>query len=159
MDCRPSSRVGAGSANGYSTTASSAYQSCSPSHVPSEMPCINAWTTSRGLAGSAMGLPIAGSGLLGRLGVYDGFMAEHPGEDRIHLREVPGRVEQLGTLGGRERGGDLRIGIEEVDKRARAAPDFHRVALHGGVGVLTRQPLLGQRQQHPLRVHQAAEMG
>src|SRR3546814_13582290 len=52
--------------------------------------------------------------------------------------------------------GNLRVGLQELQEVAFAAPDFHRVALHEAVGVLAADAGLGQRQQHALRMHQAA---
>src|ERR1700722_6153202 len=87
-----------------------------------------------------------------------GLVSEYAAEDRLHLGEMPGRGEQLGQLGVGQRRGDLRVGFQEVEEHALAAPDPHRVALNGGVGAFAGEPLLGQRQQYALRMHQAAEL-
>src|SRR3546814_19757758 len=67
------------------------------------------------------------------------------------------RAEAGGELVVGDLAGNLRVGLQELQEVAFAAPDFHRVALHEAVGVLAADAGLGQRQQHALRMHQAAE--
>ncbi len=60
-------------------------------------------------------------------------------EDRVDMLGVVAVVEQLLELGVRSGAlADHRVGLQEVEEPAFAAPDLHRVALHGGIGVLAR---------------------
>ena len=71
------------------------------------------------------------------------------------MAQVEGRVEQLGQLplgqaltdlgSLRDRRLEIRSAVERAEGRA----------LHHTVGVLARHPFLHQRQQHPLRKHDA----
>src|SRR5690606_18781983 len=61
---------------------------------------------------------------------------EHPAENRIDVLEVIGVVEARIDLGVAELGRDFRVGFQEIGKGAFAAPDFHGVALHGGIAFL-----------------------
>src|SRR3546814_18020889 len=56
-------------------------------------------------------------------------------------------VEAGGELVVGDLAGNLRVGLQELQEVAFAAPDFHRVALHEAVGVLAADTGLGQRQQ------------
>ena len=64
-------------------------------------------------------------------------------------------VEQGGELRLVEPGGDRRVLAQQLEQRPALAPGRHRVALHQLVGLLARQPGLGQRQQHALRAVEA----
>src|SRR5215207_6567694 len=84
-------------------------------------------------------------------------LAEHALEDRVDVLEVIAEVEVLLDLGGLQLGADGWIALQEREEIALALPDLHGVRLHRFVGVLARHAGLGQRDQHPLRMHQPAE--
>ena len=82
---------------------------------------------------------------------------EHPRENRIDVLEVIAEVEQRLEFGGAQRLGDVLVGLQQRQELALAAPHRHGVALHQRIGVLARNALLRQRQQHALRMDEAAE--
>ena len=49
------------------------------------------------------------------------------------------------------------VGLEQREEIAAGLPHFHGVALHQPIGVLTGDAFLGERQQHPLGMNEAAE--
>ena len=73
------------------------------------------------------------------------------------MLQVIAEVEQRLELLRAQDLGDVLVGLEQRQELALAAPDPHRVALDDRVGVVTRNPLLGQRQQDALRMDEAAE--
>ena len=73
------------------------------------------------------------------------------------MLEVIAEIEVLGDLGFAHMRPHLRVGFQECEKIAFAAPDLHGVLLHQPVGLLARHALLGERDQQPLRVHEPAE--
>src|SRR3546814_17821012 len=83
--------------------------------------------------------------------------AEDAGEDGVDVLGVVAGVEAGGELVVGDLAGNLRVGLQELQEVAFAAPDFHRVALPEAVGVLAADAGLGQRQQPALRMHQAAD--
>ena len=83
--------------------------------------------------------------------------AEDAAEDRVDVGEVVVEVEQGLELRGLERLGDVGIGLQERQELALAFPYRHGVALHEAVGVLARDALLGEGEQHALGVDEAAE--
>src|SRR5688572_4984837 len=76
--------------------------------------------------------------------------SKHPLEDRVDVLEVIAEIEILLDLLGAHFSGHARIGLQEGEEIAFAAPDLHRALLHDPVGVLARQAFLCQRDQHPL---------
>jgi len=56
-----------------------------------------------------------------------------------------------------EMGLDFGISLESRQKVGLAAPRFHGIALNETIGVLPRDPLLGQGQHHPLRMDKSAQ--
>lgn len=82
--------------------------------------------------------------------------AEHAGENRIDVAGVVAEVEQGRDLRRRQVLADLGIGVQQVEELAAAVPCLHGVALHRAIGVLAAGALLGQGQQHALRVDDAA---
>ena len=49
------------------------------------------------------------------------------------------------------------VGLEQPSRKSLAAPDLHGVALHQPIGVLARDALLRERDQHALRMHEPAQ--
>src|SRR4051795_7120942 len=90
---------------------------------------------------------------------YEGrsALAEHALEDRVDVLEMIAEVELLLDLGVGEILLHFSVVLQELEEVAFAAPDRHGVALHELVGVLAACALLRQRQQHALRMHEAAE--
>src|SRR5438445_11168171 len=84
-------------------------------------------------------------------------LPEHALEDRVDMLEVVAEVELLLDLGVGEIFLHFSVLLQELEEVAFAAPDWHGVALHELVGVLAVRALLRQRQQHALRMHEAAE--
>ena len=54
-------------------------------------------------------------------------------------------------LGPLQPAGDLRVGRQEIPEVPLPGQRRHRRRLHPGVGVLSRHPLAGKRQQHRAR--------
>src|SRR6476659_1277713 len=67
--------------------------------------------------------------------------AEHPGEDRVHVRQVVVEVEQLREIVGRDLRGDFGIGLEQIEQRQLPIrfPHLHRIALDQGISILAAQ--------------------
>src|SRR3546814_207076 len=86
------------------------------------------------------------------------FFAEHAGEDRVDLFHVIAEVEQVGELVGRQAGGDVGVGLQQVEQRQLAVrfPHLHRVALNQRIAVLAARARLRQREEDALRVDEAA---
>src|SRR5947209_16036124 len=84
-------------------------------------------------------------------------LPEHALEDRVDVLEVITEVELLLDLGIAEIFLHLGVLLQELKEVAFAAPDRHGIALHELVSILAARALLRQRQQHALRMHEAAE--
>src|ERR1700730_5498646 len=83
--------------------------------------------------------------------------AEHAAEDRVDVGEMKVQVEIDGKFPLAQMLADVLVGFEQGEEIAAIAPHFHGIALHQAIGVLARHALLRQRQQHALRMDQAAE--
>ena len=121
--------------------------------VPEWLGCEDCYTN-----GAAVSVPNGASQARDTMG-GKGDLPEHPLEDRVDLPKMIGEVELLFELGG-QCGGDLGIGLQQFEQRQRAVgfPHLHRVALDQAIAVFAADPGLRQRQQHPLRVDEAAHL-
>src|ERR1700734_546689 len=80
---------------------------------------------------------------------HDSLSGEHPLENRVNLLQVIAEVEQRLELLRAKNLGDGLVGFQKLQELAFAAPGAHRVCLDDRIGVLARDALLRQRQQHP----------
>jgi hypothetical protein len=85
-------------------------------------------------------------------------VTEHPLEDRVDVLGVVAEVEFLLDLGRGKRPSLRHRRAVPRGNPCLRFPDLHGVALDQPVGVLPADARLGQRQQHALRMHQAAEL-
>ncbi len=83
--------------------------------------------------------------------------AEDALEDRVDVGGVVAEVEKGGEFRGREGFRHVRVGLQELQEIATLAPHAHGIALHEAIAVLARDALVGERDQHALGVHEAAE--
>src|SRR5579862_7672560 len=83
-------------------------------------------------------------------------MAKNAAEDGVDLRHVEIQIETGFQLGFAQVLVYIRVGLEQREKIAAADPDFHGIALDQAIGILARDAFLRQRQQHPLRMDEAA---
>src|SRR5215469_13208276 len=88
---------------------------------------------------------------------WSGSPAKHALEDRVDLLEMISEVEVGFKLLLTQMFAHVLVGREQRQKVAIAGPDLHGIALHQPVGLLARDALLGQRQQHALRMHEPTE--
>src|SRR5208282_6330050 len=78
-------------------------------------------------------------------------------EDRVDLGEMKVEVEIGGKLCFAQIFAHFRIGLEQRQEIALAAPGFHGVALDQAIGVFAPKSLLREREQDALGMNQTAE--
>src|SRR4029077_489549 len=83
--------------------------------------------------------------------------SEDPLEDGVDVLEMVVEVEVGLELLVREPCAHVLVRLEKRQEIAFAGPHFHGVALYEAIGVFTRHALLGERDQHALRVDQPAK--
>ena len=86
-----------------------------------------------------------------------GGVAENAAEDRVDVFEMVGGIDRGIDRSPAAAAASLPGPPEPLGKAGAALPCFHRVFLHEPVGVLAADAGLGQREQYPLRVDEAAE--
>src|SRR5581483_10895816 len=84
-------------------------------------------------------------------------LAEHALEDGVDVLEVITEIELLLDLLVVEIALHIGVLLEQRLEVAFAAPDRHGVPLHELVGLLAACTLLSEREQQPLRMHEAAQ--
>src|SRR5688572_18501206 len=85
-------------------------------------------------------------------------LAEHACEDRVDFLEMVLEIEQPIELRRAEPARNFGIGFEQILEPPFAAPRAHGARLHETIGILARDALLREREQHATAVNQTARM-
>ena len=82
---------------------------------------------------------------------------KNPRKYRINVLGVVGEVEAGVDLAGCQHRGYFGVGQKFGQEIGAFLPDPHGAALHQAVSVFAGDAVLGERQQHALRMNKAAE--